>query len=303
MSVQTDDYLKNPIIFIGNPRSGTTIISNIVMRHKDLGFPSNWHNVFPKSTTINFLRFLFQNPLWKVYGRQKWAFRSSENYNIWSYNLEQKLDFGRDFLVGEMATEETKKKARRYFEKVVKYQNKKRLAFKLTGPAKIEYLLSIFPDAQFVRIHRNPVSTISSLIKSTFWGDLGAKKLWWTGVYSNEEKAFANDHIDDPIVLTALQIKKVSEITTKEIEKTGIQVLDVQYAKFIQDPEKTIAGILEHLDLSRDRRCIDYFKKNKIYNRNKTDEDYFNAQDLKKIYDIYSMKSVSSANNAIKYKE
>ncbi len=92
MRVQTDDYLKKPIIFIGNPRSGTTIISNIAMRHRDLGFPSNWHNVFPRSTAINFLRFLFQNPFWQVFGNQKWAFRSSENYNIWTHNLEQELD-------------------------------------------------------------------------------------------------------------------------------------------------------------------------------------------------------------------
>lgn len=290
MSSNSVDYLKKPIIFIGNPRSGTTIISNIAMRHKDLGFPSNWHNVFPKSTAINYLRFLFQNYLWQIYSQHKYAFRSSENYNIWSQNLEQKLDFNRDFLINKRASEKTIINARKYFTKVVKCQKKKRLAFKLTGPAKIEYLQSIFPDAQFVRINRDPVPTISSLLKSTFWGDLGAKKLWWTGAYTNEEKEFAKKNIEDPIVLTALQIKKVSEVTDKEIEKTGIDVMDVNYHDFIQEPEKVIIEILNHLDLSLDNRCLNYFKKNKIYNKNKSDKDYFGIDDLNKIYEIYSMK-------------
>lgn len=294
MSSKSGDYLKKPIIFIGNPRSGTTIISNIAMRHKDLGFPSNWHNIFPKSLAINFLRFLFQNPFWEIYSQHKYAFRSSENYTIWSQNLEKELDFGRDFLIGQRASEDTVKRARDYFEKIVRYQRKKRLAFKLTGPAKIEYLLSIFPDAQFVRIHRNPVPTVSSLIKSDFWEDLGATKLWWTGVYSDEEKQFAERNVGNRVAITALQTKKVSNITDMEIEKTGVDVLDVRYTDFIQSPEETIGSILNHLNLSKDPRCFEYFKKNKIYNKNKTDEDYFDSKDLETIYSIYADVSLGT---------
>lgn len=293
MPAENHDVLKKPIIFIGNPRSGTTIISKIVMMHKDLGFPSNWHNAFPKSTWVNYLRYAFQNKLWSIYSNAKYAFRSSENYTIWSKNLEQDLDFGRDFLLGKKASPAKIEHARDYFSKVVKLQGKKRLAFKLTGPAKIEYLQSIFPDAQFVRILRNPVPTVSSLLKSTFWGDLGAKKLWWTGVYTDEEIKFAQEYVDNPIALTAIQTKKVSDITEMEIKKLGLDVLEVMYDDFTRSPEQVIATILKHVDLPYDKRCFDYLKKNKIYNKNKKDEDYFEQHNLELIRAIYNQESSS----------
>ena len=98
--------LEKPIIFIGNPRSGTTIISEIVMRHPDLGYPSQWHNSFPRSTSINYLRYIFHNAIWNISGQNKqlnkvgfvnkYVFRSSETYSIWTQNLEKDLDFERD---------------------------------------------------------------------------------------------------------------------------------------------------------------------------------------------------------------
>ena len=227
-----------------------------------------------------------------MYSDSKYAFRSSENYTIWSANLEKELDFGRDFLIGKKASADTIERARYYFSKIVKLQGKKRLAFKLTGPAKVEYLHSIFPDARFVRIHRNPVPTVSSLLKSTFWDDLGAKKLWWTGAYSEDELKFAEKHKDNPIALTTIQTKKVSDVTDMEIEKLGVDVLNVLYDEFTQKPAETIKSILEYLDLSMDNQCFNYFKTNKIYNKHKKDEDYFNQKELKLIYDIYGQVSI-----------
>ena len=151
----------------------------------------------------------------------------------------------------------------------------------------MEYLTSIFPDAQFIRIHRKPIPTVSSLLKIGFWGERGEKKLWWTGPYTQEELEWAEKHKDDPIALTAFQIKKVSDVTDEEVNKLNVDVLDVQYIDFVKDPEQVIKQILDHTNLSYDDACFDYMKRNKIFNRNKKDEDYFPTKDLETIRQIY----------------
>ena len=55
--------LQKPIIFIGTGRSGTTIISEIIDRHPDLAFPSNYQNRYPANPRVNLIRLLFDNSL------------------------------------------------------------------------------------------------------------------------------------------------------------------------------------------------------------------------------------------------
>ena len=299
MATEVTHYkaLEKPIIFIGNPRSGTTIISEIVMRHKDIGFPSQYQNAFPKSTTVNYLRRVFDNKYWRIFGQKKqlnkvnpfnrFVFRTGENYTMWKAITEDSIDFDRDFLLGVREKPANVAKIRKFFNKLVRNQAKKRLAFKITGPSRLEYLSSIFPDAQFIRIHRKAIPTVSSLLKINFWGERGQEKLWWTGPYSKEELEWAEAHKTDPVALTTFQIKKVSDVTDREIEALNVDVLDVQYIDFVQDPERIIKEILDYTGLSQDKACLEYMQRNKIHNRNKKDEDYFPQKDLQTIRQIY----------------
>ncbi len=304
MALQEDQHtkLRKPIIFIGNPRSGTSVISEIVMRHKDIGYPSHYQNGFPRNTNINYFRRLFDNRFWRIQGQKKqlnkvnlinrFTFRTGENYPMWRAIVEEHIDFGRDFLLETKAGEENVKFLRKFFNNIVRKQGKERLAFKITGPSRVEYLLSIFPDAQFVRIHRKPIPTISSLLRVNFWKDLGYNKLWWVGAYTKEEEEWALKHKNDPVALTAFQTKKITEETDKELQKLGPTVLDIQYSDFVKDPEAIIRTILEYSGLSQDKACFDYFKENKIYNQNKKNEDYFEPKDLDTIDRIYNTETI-----------
>jgi len=63
--------IEKPIIFIGTGRSGTTVISEIIMRHRDIAFPSGYQRIFPKNPKINLLRNIYDNPFWRIYGQKK----------------------------------------------------------------------------------------------------------------------------------------------------------------------------------------------------------------------------------------
>lgn len=290
--------LDSPIIFFGVPRSGTSVISEICMRHKDLGFPSQYQARYPNFDSINYMRRLFDNSLWRFHGQKKqlnkveflswFTFRNDENYAMWDKITGDTIDFSYDFLLNTVASNSSKISIRNFFASLVNRQGKKRLAFKLTGPSRLEYLLSIFPDAKLVRIHRKPIPAISSLLKVDFWGLEGAKQLWWKGPYSKDEIEWSEKNIKDPVAMTAFQLKKIIDTTDEEIQKLGVDVHNVEYGNFIKDPKNTLKGILDFTNLSYDKACFDYFKKNKIHNQNKKDTDYFSQEDLNTIKKIFN---------------
>jgi len=172
---------------------------------------------------------------------------------------------------------------------MVKYQNKKRLTFKITGPSRIEYLLSIFPDAYFIILKRKPIPTISSFLKVDFWKNLGFNKLSWTGAYSEQEENWANENKDNPILLTTFQIKKIYEVTKLECKKCNPNYIEINYEDFVKKPKEEIIRILNFVNLEVDVACLNYLKENKIYNRNKSDSEYFSEEELEKINNILNI--------------
>lgn len=257
-------YLNNPIIFIGLGRSGTSIISEIIMQHEDLAFVSNYQEKFPKSVLINKIRMLLDNRFWYVEGQKKQlnkvsfynkiTFKPSEAYGFWNEITGDDIDFSRGFLLNKKVNGDEKERMRAFFRKMVKYQGRKRLAFKITGPGRVGFLQSIFPDAIFVEITREPFANIRSLLKVPFWKARGMKQLWWTGAYSDKEIAHAESLKERPATLTAMQYKKVRDTTREEIDDYGVKHIEVSYEAFISSPVKEINKVLSELNLSLSNR-------------------------------------------------
>jgi hypothetical protein len=272
-----DQYLEKPIIIFGTGRSGTTIISDIIFQHEDLAWHSNYQELFPRFAGVNYLRRLFDNSYWRLIGMNtqnntsifnKLCFRPIERYDFWEVITGPRINFSRDFLLGVKATEREREHIRAFFLKLVKYQKRKRLAFKITGPSRMEYLTSIFPDAIFLNIVRDPIATVRSLLEVSFWHNKGEKQLWWRGAYTREEEERAKELACDPALITAFQYKKLIETTEYEIRKVGATVCTVQYEDFVNNPSAFIKNILNYLKLSPSKLVDKYVAKLKISNRN-----------------------------------
>lgn len=273
---KNDQYLKQPIIIFGTGRSGTTVISDIIFHHEDLAWHSNWQELLPKSAAINYLRRAFDNGMWHIVGMNtqnnksiinQLLFRPIERYDFWESITGPRIDFSRGFLLNERVTEEEKNKMRDHFAKMVKYQKRKRLAFKLTGPARMEYLLSIFPDAQFVQILRDPVSTVRSWME-IHWSNQMTEQLWWDGAYTEEEKEHAEQLKNDPPLFVAFQYKKLVETTAYEIEKTKADVYNARYEDFVKDPKQFISNMMDHLHLPQSKYVDAFMNKIAVKDRN-----------------------------------
>lgn len=268
--------LNKPVIIFGTGRSGTTIISDCIFHHPDLAWHSNYQELFPNSSKINYLRRLFDNNLWKLVGMNtqnnktlinQLFFRPIERYDFWEAITGKRIDFSRGFLLDEKANEEEKSKMRRHFAAMVKYQNRKRLAFKITGPARMEFLHSVFPDAIFVQIIRDPVATVRSWLE-VGWSDKITDQLWWTGAYTDEELKTAKKLSSDPALFAAFQYKKLMEATEYEIRKTKANIHTVHYEDFVKDPKLFIADLIKAIGLEPSKEVDAFLEKISVQNRN-----------------------------------
>ena len=293
--------IRKPIILLGTGRSGTSIVTDIIMRHKDLAFPSIYNDVFYKYPIINILRNVFDNPFWRVFGEKNqlnrvsilnnYIFRHSEPYHMWDYLTGEETDFSRNYLLNQTPDKNTINKIHEYFNKMLIYQNKKRLAFKLTGAPKIGYLKTIFPDARFIIFKRNFIPTLSSFLKVDFWKDKGYKQIWVKGAYRKNEIELANELKNSPLLLTALQLKKMNEVFDFEIQKHNPFKLIINYENFVDSPSLIIKKILSFLGLSEDMACFQFLNQKKIINRNKEDIEYFDKDELSSIKEIFDYEN------------
>ena len=297
----TSKRLEKPIIFVSIGRTGSTIIANILSKHPALAFPSNYQDIYPKSRRANYRRRIIHSQLYQSLRIKKILkkipfipnkyldFNPSEAYAMWDYLMDDKADFSRGFLLNDTLSKEHIDRIRGYFDAMVKNQGKKRLTFKITGPSRIGFLLQLFPDALFIHVTRNHIPTVKSFMKVNFWEERGMHQLWWRGVYSKEEKEWAEKNKKNGALMTAFQIKKIEEITSQELATHNIEYIQVNYEDFLGNPNAEMQRMIEFTKLT----SFDFeseTKKIRTQHQFKKDIDYFSESELVELYKILSPK-------------
>lgn len=234
-----------PVFFIGMPRSGTTIVFERFIEHKEFGWLSNYSEMSPGLPAMNLLRPLFDNKIINLRGHKKqysnvrlgnrYLPQAVEAYNFW--DLYTRKDFSTSFLHGEKAENVEIERTCKAVYKTLKYQGKYRFVTKLTGPGRISYLNSIFPDARFVHVIRDGRAVVGSLMKVGFWREKGGfdAPFWNNGLSDGELQPWKeNNH---PAILTALQwVKVVKSIRQDAAELNSDQYMEIRYEDFVCSP-------------------------------------------------------------------
>ena len=173
------------------PRSGTTVLSEAIAAHEDLGWISNYVNRLPMLPWLALFDRMADNSLTGGLLRGK----KKQDLNLWSFfrkflpHPDEALKFWQrfcgdkflwDYLVNQSALPVEKDSLVKALHNILVLQGKKRLFTKLTGPPRIHYLSTIFPDAGFIHLLRDPRAVVSSLLRVNFWRFHGGlKKPWW----------------------------------------------------------------------------------------------------------------------------
>jgi hypothetical protein len=251
--------LRRPIVVVSTGRAGSTIVTECLFAHRELAWPTNHLEWFPRQRWLSSLRRAFDNDWWHLTGEkaQHQATRPgntllpcpAEAFPFWETLVPARRRFSRSFLLGERATDGERQHIRNVFGDLVRRQGRSRLAFKLTGPGRLGYLRSLFPDAQFVHVVRGLEHTVESFLHAPFWQANGAHRLWWTGAWSSRELCKYEALRHDPRAGTRFQIEKLVATTREEARDTGTELVTVAYEAFLAAPEAVLDDLRRRLDL------------------------------------------------------
>jgi LPS sulfotransferase NodH len=292
--------IKKPVFIIGFPRSGTTVLAEAIAVHKAFGWFSNYYNLMPSFPELSILNRVIDLPGigWKLRGKKKQnsnilsTFRKLFPYSVEAYSVWEKYcgeKFLYDYLLNQTANTDEKGEIEKAILKVLKFQGKSRFLAKITGPSRITYLKSIFNDAIFIHVLRDPKAVVSSLLKVDFWKrQMGLKEPWWRNGLSEESIAEWKSSDKDPIVLAAIQWRDI--IKNAWDEKVNINSHDyfeIKYEKFVENPRETLKSIMKRLNLTylkdMDRYITTY---GKVKDMNYKFKQNLQTSDLKKIMQV-----------------
>lgn len=282
-----------PVFFIGMPRSGTTVIFEAFARHPRLGWPSNFNRSYPTHPWLNASRRVLDNSLVNAYGHKNQYGRKgklsyylpqpSEAYNFW--NAVTEPDFSRDWMRKRAAPPQVAEHTRSAATSILRWQGKHRFTAKLTGPSRIEYLSSIFPDAYFIHVIRDGRAVVDSLLRVDFWQARGGfEGPFWRGGLDEKDNAMWEENDRDPGVLTGLQWRKVIEVARLEAANIPGHYMEVRYETLMKEPHEEITRMFMFCGLNDESRAHRQIRRGaKFHNMNNKFRENFDAEYLAKL--------------------
>jgi hypothetical protein len=251
--------IDRPIFFIGMPRSGTTVAFEAFAARRDVAWPSKHLERAPNiPATAALSRLADLTPaLRRSVSRsdqarpwlEKLRVGPAEAYRFWGRCCGEKFPF--DYLLGVEATDSERSCVRDAVGKVLRYHGKPRFAAKITGPGRIGYLVSIFPDARFVHVVRDGRAVVRSLMEVPFWRerDRMDEPAWRNGLLESDLSDWRR-HGDSPPALAAVQWRRVVESTREEAARfVPDRYAEVRYERFVEDPGATLDEVASFCEL------------------------------------------------------
>ena len=259
----------DPIIIVGSGRSGSTIFFEALAHHPDLAWISNYDSKFASSRLAAMHHYLRRNrhldlllttkkPQNKVNRSlaDKLLVRPEEAYRKWNLLCEE--NFSKDMLHGVQASGLSKQRVIKFYQTVLKRQNRQRPVIKVTGPTRIDYLSSIFTEACFVHITRDPRAVVSSILKTDYWQESMTEPRWnnclapgWQATWASYDK--------NPVALIAMQYRAIMD--SCEIEKSRLSAgryAELQYSEFVLNPAATLERIMAFAGLRLSSEVLEY---------------------------------------------
>lgn len=279
------------------PRSGTTVIFELLATHPELGWFSNYFDSMPAWPQIAVLsRCCRLSPAFRKAVRtsdetsawwERYRIGPAEAYRVWEHLCGEKFRY--EYLRDLKATPEERSRTRHAVHDVLRWQGKQRYAAKITGPPRIGFLSSVFPDAYFVHIVRDPRAVVNSLLKVGFWRQMGGwdRPVWREGFPEPYRERW--ESLDrSPLALAVLQWRAVVEAV--EREKASLpphQFVELRYEDFLAQPRERLTAMCRSVGLDPAEQIFAFLEQRfELRNRNEAFGRNFRPDELTLIEEL-----------------
>jgi len=260
---------KNSTIFIiGSPRSGKTLLQNIIGFHEELAWFSQFNSKFSNIPAMGIINRIYDIPLLGNF----FLSHSQSRYLPHPEEISKKyVPIMRRYgsLDENDLKKSDKKKLQEVFQKQLFYQKKRKIIADSGRPARLLYFNHVFPNTKFIHVIRDGREVVAELIVKypyMFNQDVDLKELYPNSPPQLVKIADKYKNTDEyEVVLAALYWK----IALMEIEKQ-IQLLNrnnikkITYEEIVQNPRQTMQSLLKYLGLNISRRIDNILSKKKL---------------------------------------
>jgi len=246
--------LQPPIFLLGFWRSGTTLLHELFSCDRRLGFPSTY-------ACLNPFHFLLTEQWIKRRSSQEDNRRPMDNM-LYSWTSPQEDEFALlslgapsvyeallipslmrhpsrllDFRLRPIEEQSRWTEVFCYFMRLLTAQQNKRMVMKSPPHGfKLSLLTSLFPNAQYVIIERNPYEVFASNLK-----------LWWTLLDLYSLESVSSEEIENFVLEAYVLHEKAIAEGCRHIDSRSIE--RVRYEELVADPLGQIARIYDRLQL------------------------------------------------------
>lgn len=250
-----DEEIVGPLIIVGQGRSGTTLLQDVLAADPDNGTPRNWEVLFPcpppeAESYRTDPRIARADALTTQWNRVAPEIESMHEFNGWAPTESIHLHclafrspawfdlFGQAPSYAAYMMSQDPAEAYRYEKRVLKllqWRNPRR-TWVMKSPFTVTHMpsvLDVYPDAGFVWIHRDPVKALASVV------DLIGTLHWM-----RSDQPFIGDSLaqfTNPDLAAAMMSQPIRWLEDGSLPRA--RLCNVQYHDFVRNPLPVIATI------------------------------------------------------------
>lgn len=255
---EEDGRIPTCLMIISPPRSGSTIVYQVVVRAIPCVYISNLHSLFPNYASTYLLRK-------KLFGTNVDDLHNYYGHTSSLYDVNEGNEIIEAIFAGTPDQELIRKRFIKYAG-MMRATTQYPLIFKnVRAYPYIADLHKAVPEIIFLRIKRDPEQTIQSLVRA--YHDLGS--------FHPIPKTLVNFKINDPIEFAVCQLLEIErEIDFQKEQIDHARWIEWWYKDFCSDPLPMIKDLAKnYFKVDLKHLCIDAIPKLKVSDRVKVKAD------------------------------
>lgn len=236
-----DEHSQLPLLLVvGPPRSGTTLVAQLLTDYLDVSYFSNLNGLFTRSP-LSAQRLLqrvqpaLNREYRSLFGVTAGLHGANDGFHIWN----RFLGGDRYRPATDLNTSE-RERLREFFDRWLTITGKPLLNKNNRNLACADLLADVLPNAFFICVTRDPVHVAQSLMKARHWVQGDARYGW--GLFAENASDSSESAIVDAVCNQLEQNMRCAAAMCAHIPEQ--RWLDVRYESFCDDPGAVVREIL-----------------------------------------------------------